>query len=142
PVVAYDPAVHGEGYPGSEPVVRVEFAFAERPAESAALFSLLRDIAFSELRLVVDVEDVHDVTLQNEAGTIDPAKPFLPFGATPGANSPLILGSSELFSKKLGEIALHVVWERPLTAGGYFLRSGPEGHQARLRGLRDGKWEG
>jgi hypothetical protein len=142
PVVAHDPAVHGEGYPGSEPVVRVELAFAERPAESAALFSLLRDVEFRELLLYVHVEDVHDVTLQNEAGTIDPAKPFLPFGATPGANSPLILGSSELFSKKLAKITMHVVWERPLTAEGYFLRGGPDRHKARLRGLRGGKWEG
>ena len=141
-VVAYDPAVHGEGFPGSDPMVKIELAFAERPGESAELLGRLRNVAFQALRLIVHVEDVHDVTLQNEAGTIDAGKPFLPFGAAPGANSPLILGSSELFSKKLTEITLHVVWEQPLTAEGFYSRSGPDTHQARLRGLRNGKWDG
>ncbi len=102
----------------------------------------LRNVEFQGLMVWIVVDEIHNITLQNEGGAIDPSKPFLPFGATPTGNSPLILGSSELFSKKLAEITLHVVWERPLTAGAYFLRSGPEGHQARLRGLRDGKWEG
>jgi len=142
PILPYDARNHGEGYPGTEPMARIEFAFAERPTESRQLYALLGDVAFDAIRLSVRATDVRNVTLQNEAGVLDPAKPFLPFGSSPGRNAPLILGSSELFSKALQSLTLHGAWEQRLTAGGFFLRRGPDDHKARLRHLRDGKWVG
>ena len=101
---------------------------------------MLRDLRFQTLRLLVGVEDVRDFTLQNEAGAIDPSKPFLPFGAMPEDNVPLILGSSELFSRKLGSITLRVEWEKALTNTDFFRKTCPSDHQARMRHLAKGKW--
>jgi hypothetical protein len=116
PIVAYDPAIHGEGYNVTEPMLKIEFAFESGAA--VMLFQELRDLQFKTLDLQVEVDDLRNVTLQNENGVIDSSKPFLPFGPMPAKDSPLILGSSELFSKPLDEITLHVEWAEALGSGG------------------------
>jgi len=140
-IVPYDPAVHGPGYTVTEPILKIELNLAGDQAVAAGLFTALRDLRFQMLRLQVAAEDVRDFTLQNEAGAIDASKSFLPFGAMPQQNASLILGSSELFSKKLSGIVLRVEWEKTLTTTGFFSKTGPSDHQARMHHLAKGKWE-
>jgi hypothetical protein len=141
-VVPFDSDVHGEGFGVAEPVLKVEFAFAEDQDAATQGYTQLRDLQFQASFLQVTAADVRNVWLQNEAGVVDPTKPFLPFGSTPDTDSPLILGSSEVFGKQLENLTLHVEWDRPLTTSGFFLKTGPSSHQARLRHLKKGKWEG
>ena len=144
-IVPYDLAVHGEGYDVVEPVVRIEFAFGQNPLLNlwAAFFlPLLRDLRFDSIQVSVKADNLRNFTLQNEVGMVDTGKPFLPFGSAPEVNAPLILGSSELFSKTLDQLTLSVEWEQVLTNSGYFLKTDPGSHEARLRHLNKGKWEG
>lgn len=140
PVVPYDSAVHGEGFSVTEPMLKLEFAFATTAA--AALFSLVRNHQFNAFEISVAVSDVRNITVQNESGVIDPSKPFLPFGPTPATNSALVVGSSELFSKRLASLTLHVQWEQAISSTGFFLKNNATVYKGRLRHLKQSVWTG
>jgi hypothetical protein len=140
-VIPHDPGLHGEGYEVSEPVLKIECAFAPEQRLSGTLGGLLQDFRWEALELGVSVQGVRNFTLQNEAGLLDATKSFLPFGAAPAANTFLILGSSELFSKKLDAVKLHVEWEKTLTKSDFFLRREPSVYNVRLGHLKEGKWQ-
>ncbi len=140
PIVPYDPSIHGEGYDVATPVLKVEFDFTGQPFWSTFLYQTLRDARITGIELSVSVSGARDFTLQNETGAIDPSKPFLPFGPSPATNSPLILGSSEVFSKKLASLELHIDWEKALTSTGFFLKKGSSDYKLRLRSLEKGIW--
>ncbi len=137
-IVPHDPAIHGDGYPSGEPMIRIEFDFSQ-PSE---WFARLRNIRFDSIEISTSAQDVRNFTLQNEAGILDTTKPFTPFGVAPAVDSPLILGSSELFSKKLDEMTLAVQWDKILDATGFFVKAGPSDYKARLRHLKEGAWKG
>lgn len=139
-IVPYNPTVHGtedEQFPVSTPVMKVIFNLetGNKPA-----FMQVRNLTFSSMRLKVDVSDIRNVSLQNELGTLDTAKPFLPFGPTPRHNAPLILGSSELFSKPLADLKLHLTWAQSLTANNFYNNPQPSTRKVRLSHLAKGKW--
>ena len=140
PIVPYDAKVHGEGFAVSDPVLKIEFDFAAAPADGEQMFALLGNTAVSSIALQVAGQDIRNVTLQNEFGPLDPAKPFLPFGATPQVGASLVLGSSELFSKTLERITLHLAWEKQLTSGGFFRKDGVETYTARVQHIGNSAW--
>jgi hypothetical protein len=140
-IIPHDSDLHGEGYEVVEPVLKLEGAWAPGQTFSRTLAGLLQDFRFESMELRVAVQEVRNFTLQNEAGLLDTTKAFLPFGAAPAANTFLILGSRELFSKKLDAVKLHVKWEKTLTASGFFLRKDPSEYHVRLWHLKEGKWQ-
>jgi len=144
PVIPYDPSIHQEGFSVSDPVVKIELGFGKTQVSNffaTVLFPLIRDLKFKNVQLSVMAQDVRNITLQNELGVIDTSKPFLPFGPTPAVNSSLILGSSELFSKKLQALALQVEWEPAYNATDYFRHFQPAEYKARFGHLKNGSWE-
>ncbi len=144
PVIPFDPKIHGEDFSGPEPVLRIEFGFAGDPVSqffATFFYPFLRDIRFTSLELSVKAEDVRDFTLQNASGQLDPSKSFQPFGPQPIAGSPLILGSSELFSKALDQITLNIQWEKALNASSYFKKTDPSTYTVSTKHLQNGKWQ-
>jgi hypothetical protein len=157
PIVPYDPKVHGAGFSVTEPMVRIEFAFQHSPVAAnvgrfgrrrrrprapgaTEVFSLLRNTEIKTISLQVHAQDVHGFTLQNDLGPVDPGKPFLPFGPAPQPGASLILGSSELFSKRLERIALHVQWEKEINATGFFLKANPASYTVTAEHLSNSAW--
>ena len=140
PVVPYDASIHQERFDSAEPILKLELNFDGDEALSGKLLGLLKDASFTALHLAVSASDVRDFSLQNEAGVLDVSKPFLPFGPMPEKNAPLILGSSEVFSKPLSSLSLDVEWAAALTTA-HFGNPTPAAHQVRVRRLSKGKWE-
>ena len=64
-----------------------------------------------KINIDVIVEGVKDVIIQNDEGTLDPSKPFTPFGTQPKVGSSFIVGSKEIFQKKLTQLSLVVDWD-------------------------------
>ena len=62
-------------------------------------------------RVAVEASGIKGLALESDDGTLDPAKPFQPFGAEPTAGSRLLIGCPEAFSKELSELSLEVVWK-------------------------------
>ena len=66
-----------------------------------------------EIDLEVEVKGMQNVLLENDDGTIEPGKPFNPFGALPKIGSKFYVGSQEVFQKSLsGGDLLNVEWAR------------------------------
>src|SRR6478609_437952 len=59
---------------------------------------------------------VKNLSLQSKDGKIDPAKPFKPFGDFPEKKAPFIIGSEEIFQKRLTALTVKIDWQPADTA--------------------------
>ncbi|MCB9284076.1 MAG: baseplate J/gp47 family protein [Lewinellaceae bacterium] len=105
-------------------------------------YSYWKSFSFSSLRLSVDVENVRNFTIYNRDGVADVSKPFPLFGSNPGKLPYFVLGSSEVFSKKLKKLELTPEWEELYTTSDFFYSSLETAFRLRLQYLDKGKWEG
>lgn len=137
-------ALHGAQWSTDHPVMRI------RVRQQAALcaYSLLENKELLEVQVDVRVQGARDVTLGNNAGRLDPSKPFMPFGPLPAKGSYLVFGSAEAARKPLTSLRLHVDWSGlPQELGGfpeYYDGYDSEFTNAGFRGavsvLQDGEW--
>jgi hypothetical protein len=142
PIVPYDGQIHEGGYGTDLPLVKILFHFKQEATDSVSPFTNLKEIRFDEILLQVEVSSARNFTLQNDFGVIDTAKPFQPFGPIPKKNAVLILGSSELFSKKLNNITLDVTWSEAYNAVDFFLNTLPDNYKLSFSHLKQGAWQG
>ncbi len=70
----------------------------------------LQGLVIESVEIDVDVDGVTDLLLENDTSPVDPAKPFNPFGATPRVGSNFLVGSGEVFQKRLTSIQLDLTW--------------------------------
>ncbi len=144
PVVAYNPALHGESFDTGVPVMRLLL----NPDSYVYPYGLLRDLTVGAATVTVDVSGYRQLSLNNQLGQLDPASPFQPFGPMPVVGSYLIVGSGEAAGKDLTHFHLDVEWgELPELAGGfaeyYHDYSDPpatDEYLARVEALTDGVW--
>jgi hypothetical protein len=141
PIIPYEAAIHGEGYAVAEPILKVELSFTHHLLWKADLFAAVRDLHFDALKLKTEATGLRNFSLQNEFGVLDITKPFLPFGSMPGVNAPLILGSSEVFSKKLAELKLNLEWEQALDKSSFFRTLDPSKYTTSVQHLKTGTWQ-
>ncbi len=133
-VIPYNAKIHGENFPTEYAIAKIEF----NPENSA--FSLFKDLCFKTINLSVVVIGVRNFAMQNENGDVDTGKPFLPFGPAPVKGSFFILGSSELFSKKLNNITLDIEWENQFDRNTNFLVKNAASYLTGLCYLKAGGW--
>lgn len=108
-IVAYDSKLHKENYKTVNPVMRVLLETeAEKGYESYAAFS--RAIV-KKASIRIKVTAMKDLIVENDDGKLDPAKPFLPFGAVPKKGSNFYIGSPEIFQKNWSSIDLDIAWK-------------------------------
>jgi hypothetical protein len=105
-VVDYDPALHGYAYAAEAPVLQLLL----QPGAPLG-YEDLAGLAVSSARIDVEVAGVTSLALESDAGTLDPKKTFLPFGPQPTVGSRFLVGSPEVFSKRLTRIDLHLQWQ-------------------------------
>ncbi len=117
--------------------------------KTAYPYRYLQGLEVRGLRIEVKVRGMRNLLLENDHGVLDPAKPFLPFGPVPKAGSAFLIGSAEVFSKKLTEVRLELSWaglpRKSFAAhyNGYGL-SGLTSNQyftATAGFLQEGRWE-
>ncbi|MEO0585771.1 MAG: hypothetical protein AAF135_26405, partial [Bacteroidota bacterium] len=81
-------------------------------APSKYRYEQLKDLTVRTMEINLAVEGKKKLTLQNDTGALDPNKPFFPFTPQPDRGSSLIIGSAEVFSKKLDNVQLKYQWEK------------------------------
>lgn len=102
-VMPYNDAVLKDGYNTASPLLKILF---KKPARQH-----LVGLRLDSVKIDVEVKGMKNLALENDFGTLDPAKPFLPFGPQPRFGSNFYVGSTEVFSKKYTNIQLKIKWQ-------------------------------
>ena len=61
--------------------------------------------------MTVEVDAVTSLTLENDFGSLNPKKAFLPFGALPVTGSRIMIGCEEALSKRLLDLKVKLTWQ-------------------------------
>jgi hypothetical protein len=108
-IIAYDQKKHGYNFDSISPVLIVKM---RNVADKVYLYSQFENTVLKQIELQLTVDQVKNLTLSNDFGSIDAAKPFLPFGAIPESGSSMIIGSNEIFTKKnITNCNLNIRWK-------------------------------
>ncbi|MBI3047180.1 MAG: hypothetical protein HYY76_02610 [Acidobacteria bacterium] len=80
---------------------------------NASPYKYFNGMRIQRVALAVDVKDMRQVIVESDAGPLNPAKPFMPFGPHPREGSSLLVGSWEIFQKALTNVTLNITWAGP-----------------------------
>jgi len=106
-VIDYDPLIHGYSYSTAAPVLQMLL----KDGCGTIGYNELQRITLLKAAVAVDVANVTTLVLENDGGTLDPNKAFLPFGSQPTVGSRFMIGCGEALSKKLSQIKITVNWK-------------------------------
>ena len=106
PCLNYQAKLHGPGYDGRAPAVRLLFSHPQRAVAAGVRASNVRSFA-----LRVRVSGVTNLTLLGAGGKLTPGKPMPLFGAPPQLGSPLLIGAVEMARKPLQALSLTARWQ-------------------------------
>ncbi len=138
-VVPYNDAVLKERFNTASPLVKIVL---RQPARQA-----LEGLRLDSVKIAVQVTGMKNLALENDFGTLDPAKPFQPFGPQPRRGGNFYVGSEEVFTKKYTDVKLHVKWQELPTEGlparylHYPTQKNVTNYKASASVRGDGKWQ-
>ena len=145
PIVPYAAAIHaddhGAGYQEGLPVAEFTLPFAGETDLVARAFALLRDARLQSASMVAYASNLRSLSFLTPDGVGDPSKPFAPFGARPDVDAPLVIGSAELFSKRLDSLDFDVVWDKAYAQGDAFRDLAPSAYDCAVSYLNKGAWQ-
>ena len=95
--------------PANWPVFRLIVDQKEHPPA----FDALSKLRATEVAFLIEVDNVRELVLGNDAAKLKADKPFLPFGGQPRINSTFFIGHAETFAKPLTGITLAWQWVDP-----------------------------
>ncbi len=108
-ITPYLSKTHGYQFETDLPVLLIKLAHSTENF----IYTTLEAMTIQKIELSVKVEDLKTLAVSNDFASVDTSKPFQPFGALPIANSALIIGSKEVFQKKLSSAAIKINWQNP-----------------------------
>jgi len=108
PVTPYVPKVHGYNFDTDLPILLVTLV---QDVKAAYAYPDLQDVQIASADLTVDVKGMKTLPVATDFGPVDLSKPFQPFGSSPAANSALVVGSAEIFQKKLSSAEVDINWQ-------------------------------
>lgn len=110
------PGTLGETFDSPWPLLKITL----NPNHNIYLYSFILPLELDTLRIETRVSGLKSLTVLNEVGLLDTSSPFLPFGALPNRNAYLLIGSKELFRKRLSDLQIHLEWNNlPELEGGF-----------------------
>ena len=109
PIVGYSEKIHKDIYKTDLPIIRF---YLKNVRNKFNPYAALTSSRLRSITLETKVEGLKDVLLQNDEGSLDPSKPFTPFGTQPRVGSSFIIGSNELLQKKLKFLQLVIDWDK------------------------------
>ncbi|MCI5130191.1 MAG: hypothetical protein D3904_01420, partial [Candidatus Electrothrix sp. EH2] len=116
PVVPYSKETHQYNFTTDLPILRITLRHQKK---KQYLYGKLNKGVKGEkipwsiknIQLHVYVNKLKTLAVSNDFGPVDTSKPFQPFGASPVANSALVIGSNEMFQKCLCNASVSVQWQ-------------------------------
>ncbi len=148
PVVNYDKEVLSDPIETQWPVAKIMLNMdAETPGNFP--YQHLKNLKLLDAKVSVDVEGIRNNILQNDAGLLDPGKPFMPFGNRPATGSSFYIGNRDLLQKKPDKVWIHFNWQNLPSEGfeEYYREYGSEftfntaDFKATLSLLQGRRWE-
>lgn len=109
-VTPYVVKTHGYNFATNLPVLLVKLKHQD---EVEYIYSKLQDVVVNQIDLTVGVTGLKTLAVSNDFGPVDTSKPFQPFGASPVEKSALIIGSKEVFQKRLSSALIGLEWLIP-----------------------------
>lgn len=107
-VTGYLPKTHGYALETTLPVLLI--LLVQKP-DAPFSYNHFRDVRVNSIDLNVNVTGLRTLAVSNDFGPVDTSKPFQPFGAQPQNNSSLVIGSKEVFQKKLTSAEVTMLWQ-------------------------------
>lgn len=107
PVHFYNPEVYTDGIGTVYPVMKVLL----NKNANKYIYEYLQSAVLEKATIHADVSGISDLTVENDQGTVDASKPFMPFGPQPLKGATFLVGSEEAFSKKLDDFTINVEWQ-------------------------------
>ncbi|HAA13038.1 MAG TPA: hypothetical protein DCE41_15645, partial [Cytophagales bacterium] len=146
PIVPYDAALHGGTYDTAHPLLKVVFRHPEEAAPAIPFgYAAWKDVPVSSLELNAEVQGVKNLLVQNDIGSIEPSKPFRPFGLQPVVGSHCYIGHPEVFRQPLSSLDLDLTWkDAPSDLNDYYKLYAEvtnESFTAHVSILEDFQWE-
>jgi hypothetical protein len=106
-VTGYNTAVHGPSYTTPYPILSLvlqhNFPYY--------CYNFLNNLEIKNVVIDTKVNGFNNIVLYNQYGQIDYSKPFAPLGVQPDRGAYLLIGSKEMFIKKLSEIDIAIDWQ-------------------------------
>lgn len=142
-VIAYNEEVFEENFQTSTPLLKVLI----NQSTDKDVYAKLVAQTIEKIGIDVKVTGVKDLVLQNESGTIDPAKPFEPFSSNPAIGSEFYIGSKEVFSKQLTKLTLTFDWQNlPSSFSSHYTNYGlgtvnKSDFEVAIHALRNRQWD-
>ncbi|MDB4582349.1 hypothetical protein N9164_04290 [Draconibacterium sp.] len=106
PIVTLDPKLHDSRFDIKSPAIFLECS----QSTDNFTYVFLKDIIIEKIDITVSSDKTKTLLLQNDQTVIDPSKPFHPFGTIPKISSSFIVGSKEVFNKKLIRLTWNGKW--------------------------------
>lgn len=73
-------------------------------------YPFAKTLLLAGVKLMVEARGLKQLILENDDGTLDPAKPFEPFGSEPGPGAGFELAHAELACKSIESLSLGLEW--------------------------------
>ncbi len=114
-VVDYKTAIHRYNYTAQAPVLQV---LLKSGPDSTLGYNDLAKVVVMSARIKVVVSGIKSLSLENDYGTLDAKKAFMPFGPQPVVGSRFLVRCREALTKKLSQLDITVRWQgiKPPTA--------------------------
>jgi hypothetical protein len=110
PIVPYSEKIHKEHLEIDLPLLKI--SLNQNEDNSIPYYTLCtKQIVSAEIR--INANELKDLMLSNDSGTVDASKPFKPFGNFPASGASFYIGSKEIFQKPLADFTLNAVWQNP-----------------------------
>ena len=103
-IVEFDHEVLTGEFNTDDPMLRIVL-------KDEMVFEKMEQSVLNQIQIEVEVTGMQSLTLENDFGKIDSAKPFTPFGAQPRQTGNFYIGSNEAFTKQLKSFQLNLRWQ-------------------------------
>lgn len=107
-VSTYNPAVLGEHFSTTDPVMRFLIDTGTDDGYSFATAVAANNLKLATL--IVDVKEMSGIDIENDMGALNVKKPFMPFGPIPVKGSNFTVRNEEIFRKDWTSFHLNVNW--------------------------------
>jgi hypothetical protein len=122
-IIPYSAKIHEGNFTEALPMLQLQL-------NDYSYYAAIKQLNITSVTVDVTASNVKDLSLQNDEGKINPAKPFKPFGEFPDQDSSFIIGSKEIFQKSLTALSLNTSWQTAPTSS----------ETADVSALKNGQW--
>ena len=112
-ITGYNPKIYGEEFATDLPVAKFNIDTTKNNG-----YNIYKSLAKNKLETIdinIDVQNIKNVVLENDNGTINSAKPFFPFSTQPVIGSNFNIKYNEAFTKKWINITIDLLWKNTPT---------------------------